>query len=189
MMQSIEVEGGQLALAEPDRRGIRCFKGIPYAAPPVGDLRFRAPAPVIPWSGVRPTDSFGRNAMQGIVFDDIDPFTIGTSEDCLYLNIWTPAELGGSARLPVMVWIHGGGFAVGSGAEPRYDGAALAARGIIVVTVNYRLRARTARPAIGACWTSSPRSNGFSATSASSAATRARSPLPANPPALLPSAF
>jgi para-nitrobenzyl esterase len=141
MMQSIEVEGGQLALAEPDRRGIRCFKGIPYAAPPVGDLRFRAPAPVIPWSGVRPTDSFGRNAMQGIVFDDIDPFTIGTSEDCLYLNIWTPAELGGSARLPVMVWIHGGGFAVGSGAEPRYDGAALAARGIIVVTVNYRLGA------------------------------------------------
>ena len=139
--QSIEVEGGHLALAEPDRRGIRCFKGIPYAAPPVKTLRFRAPAPVIPWDGVRPADSFGRNAMQGIVFDDIDPFTIGTSEDCLYLNIWTPAELNGSARLPVMVWIHGGGFAVGSGAEPRYDGAALAARGSIVVTVNYRLGA------------------------------------------------
>jgi len=140
-MKSIEVEGGRLALAEPDRRGIRCFKGIPYAAAPVGDLRFRAPAPVIPCSGVRPTGSFGRNAVQGIVFDDIDPFTIGTSEDCLTLNIWTPAELGGSERLPVMVWIHGGGFAVGSGAEPRYDGTELAARGIIVVTVNYRLGA------------------------------------------------
>jgi para-nitrobenzyl esterase len=139
--QSIEIEGGHLALAEPDRRGVRCFKGIPYAAPPVGDLRFRAPAPVIPWDGVRPTDSFGRNAMQGIVFDDIDPFTIGVSEDCLYLNIWTSAEPGGPERLPVMVWIHGGGFAVGSGAEPRYDGAELAARGIIVVTVNYRLGA------------------------------------------------
>jgi len=141
MIKSIEVEGGRLAAPEPDRRGIRCFKGIPYAAPPVSDLRFRAPAPVIPWSGVRPTDAFGRNAMQGIVFDDIDPFTIGTSEDCLTLNIWTPARRDASERLPVMVWIHGGGFAVGSGAEPRYDGGELAARGIIVVTVNYRLGA------------------------------------------------
>jgi para-nitrobenzyl esterase len=141
MTKSIEVEGGHLALAEPDRQGIRCFRGIPYAAPPVGALRFRAPAPVIPWSGVRPSGAFGRNAMQGIVFDDIDPYTVGISEDCLYLNVWTPAVLGGSERLPVMVWIHGGGFAVGSGAEPRYDGAELTARGIVVVTVNYRLNA------------------------------------------------
>jgi para-nitrobenzyl esterase len=138
---SIEVEGGRLALSEPDRRGIRCFEGIPYAAPPVGALRFRAPELVIPWIGIRPTDAFGRNAMQGIVFDDIDPHAVGISEDCLTLNIWTPAGQGGSERLPVMVWIHGGGFAVGSGAEPRYDGGALAARGIIVVTVNYRLNA------------------------------------------------
>jgi para-nitrobenzyl esterase len=139
MGQSIEVEGGRLATPEPDRRGIRCFKGVPYAAPPVGALRFRAPAPVVPWAGIRPTDAFGRNAVQCIVFDDIDPHTIGTSEDCLYLNIWTPAELDTSERLPVMFWIHGGGFAVGSGSEPRYDGGELAARGIIVVTVNYRL--------------------------------------------------
>src|SRR5215470_3982757 len=74
MMQSIEVDGGRLAMAEPDRRGIRCFKGIPYAAPPVGPLRFRAPQPVVPWAGVRPTDTFGRNAVQGVVFDDIDPY-------------------------------------------------------------------------------------------------------------------
>jgi para-nitrobenzyl esterase len=139
--RSIEVEGGRLAVAEPDRRGVRCFKGIPYAAPPVGALRFRPPAPVLPWGGVRPTDTFGRNAVQGIVFDDIDPFTLGVSEDCLTLNVWTPAECDSSERLPVMVWIHGGGFAVGSGSEPRYDGVALAARGIIVVTVNYRLNA------------------------------------------------
>jgi para-nitrobenzyl esterase len=139
MGQSIEVEGGRLATPEPNRRGIRCFKGVPYAAPPVGALRFRAPAPVVPWAGIRPTDAFGRNAVQCIVFDDIDPHTIGTSEDCLYLNIWTPAELDTSERLPVMFWIHGGGFAVGSGSEPRYDGGELAARGIIVVTVNYRL--------------------------------------------------
>ena len=151
-MKSIEIEGGHLALAEPDRRGIRCFKGIPYAAPPVRALRFRAPARVIPWTGIRPTDAFGRNAMQGIVFDDIDPFTIGTSEDCLTLNVWTPARLDASERLPVMVWIHGGGFAVGSGAEPRYDGGELAARGIIVVTVNYRLNAFgfLAHPALSA---------------------------------------
>jgi para-nitrobenzyl esterase len=85
----------------------------------------------------RPTPSAA--TVQCIVFDDIDPHTIGTSEDCLYLNIWTPAELDTSERLPVMFWIHGGGFAVGSGSEPRYDGGELAARGIIVVTVNYRL--------------------------------------------------
>jgi para-nitrobenzyl esterase len=150
--QSIEVEGGRLAMAEPDRHGVRCFKGIPYAAPPVGDLRFRAPQPVVPWHGVRPTDAFGRNAVQGVVFDDIDPYTIGVSEDCLYLNVWTPARLNTSERLPVMVWIHGGGFVVGSGSEPRYDGAKLAARGIIVVTVNYRLNAFgfLAHPALSA---------------------------------------
>jgi para-nitrobenzyl esterase len=138
---SIEVEGGRLAIAVPDRLGVRCFKGIPYAAPPVGPLRWRPPAPVIPWTGIRPTDRFGSNAVQGIVFNDIDPYAAGISEDCLYLNIWTPARLDGSDRLPVMFWIHGGGFAVGSGAEPRYDGASLAARGIIVVTMNYRLGA------------------------------------------------
>jgi para-nitrobenzyl esterase len=138
---SIDVEGGLLAMAEPDRLGVRCFKGIPYAAPPVGPLRWRAPAPVIPWSGIRATDGFGPNSLQGVVFNDIDPYAAGVSEDCLYLNVWTPARLEGSDRLPVMFWIHGGGFAAGSGAEPRYDGARLAARGIIVVTMNYRLGA------------------------------------------------
>jgi len=129
-----------LALPEPAASGVRCLKGIPYAAPPIGPLRWRPPQPVKPWSGVRRTDVFGANSIQGIVFDDIDPLAAGISEDCLYLNVWTPA-IGTENLLPVMVWIHGGGFAVGSGAEPRYDGANLAARGILVVTLNYRLNA------------------------------------------------
>jgi para-nitrobenzyl esterase len=150
--QSVEVQGGRLAMALPDAQGVRCFKGIPYAAPPVGASRWRAPAPVPSWKGVRPTDAFGANAMQGIVFSDIDPYAVGISEDCLYLNVWTPAQPGGAERLPVMVWIHGGGFVVGSGAEPRYDGARLASRGIVVVTVNYRLNALgfLAHPALSA---------------------------------------
>jgi para-nitrobenzyl esterase len=140
MTGSVSVEGGVIAIPKPAASGVLCFKGIAYAAPPVGPLRWRPPQPVAPWSGVRRNDVFGPNAIQGIVFDDIDPFAVGVSEDCLYLNIWTPA-LGAAERLPVMVWIHGGGFAVGSGAEPRYDGARLAAKGIVVVTINYRLNA------------------------------------------------
>jgi para-nitrobenzyl esterase len=141
MKQSLLIESGRLATPQPDRFGVRSFKGIPYAAPPVGPLRWRAPEPVAPWSGVRPTDRFAPNSIQGILFSDIDPYAAGISEDCLYLNIWTPARLNRSDRLPVMFWIHGGGFSVGSGTEPRYDGARLAARGIIVVTLNYRLNA------------------------------------------------
>jgi para-nitrobenzyl esterase len=137
---SISVEGGLLALPAPLASGVSSFKGIPYAAAPVGLLRWRAPQPVAPWSGVRPSDVFGPNSMQGAVFDDIDPRPAGISEDCLYLNVWTPAvEM--AALLPVMVWIHGGGFAAGSGAEPRYDGANLAAKGIVAVTLNHRLNA------------------------------------------------
>jgi para-nitrobenzyl esterase len=137
---SLYVEGGLLALSEPAASGVRSFKGIPYAAPPVGTLRWRPPQPVTPWSGVRRSDIFGSNSLQGMVFDDIDASVDGVSEDCLSLNVWTPA-LGAAEPLPVMVWIHGGGFAVGSGSEPRYDGANLAAKGIVVVTLNHRLNA------------------------------------------------
>jgi para-nitrobenzyl esterase len=137
---SISIDGGLLALSGPAASGVRCFKGIPYAAPPVGALRWRPPQPVTPWSGVRRSDAFGRNSIQGMVFDDIDASVEGISEDCLTLNVWTPA-LGATQSLPVMVWIHGGGFAVGSGSEPRYNGANLAAKGIVVVTLNHRLNA------------------------------------------------
>ena len=138
--KSLSVEGGALAIPESDAKGVRAYKGLPYAAPPLGRLRWRPPQPVPPWAGVRPIGVFGPNSLQGVVFDDIDPHAAGISEDCLYLNIWTSAPDDG-ARLPTMVWIHGGGFVVGSGAEPRYDGAHLAARGILVVTLNHRLNA------------------------------------------------
>jgi para-nitrobenzyl esterase len=141
MTKSLSIENGALAVPEPDAGGVRAYKGIPYAAPPLGRLRWRPPEPVAPWTGVRPPHAFGSHSIQGVVWDDIDLSKGPVSEDCLYLNVWTLAPPGASSRLPVMVWIHGGGFVVGSGAEPRYDGARLAARGIIVVTVNHRLNA------------------------------------------------
>jgi len=85
--QSVQVQGGRLAMATPDVRGVRCFKGIPYAAPPVGPLRWRPPAPVPSWNGVRPTDAFGANAMQGVVFSDIDLYADPSSS--LKVSTWT----------------------------------------------------------------------------------------------------
>ena len=116
---------------------IRAFKGIPFAAAPVGDLRWKEPRPAPPWDGERDTTEFGAQCMQGQIFGDIT-FPRPASEDCLNLNIWTPAAAPGD-RLPVMVWIHGGGFQAGAGREPRHDGDALARKGVVVVTINYRL--------------------------------------------------
>ena len=116
---------------------IRAFKGIPFAAAPVGDLRWKEPRPAPPWDGERNTAEFGAQCMQGQIFGDIT-FPKPASEDCLNLNIWTPAAAPGD-RLPVMVWIHGGGFQAGAGREPRHDGDALARKGVVVVTINYRL--------------------------------------------------
>ena len=115
------------------------FKGLPYAAPPVGVLRWRAPQPAPGWQGVRRADSVGRACSQkpGMSLEgggDPGP----TSEDCLTLNVWTPRAAPG-ARLPVMVWFHGGALIFGAGGLALYDGAALARRGVVVVTVNYRL--------------------------------------------------
>ena len=115
------------------------FRGIPYAAPPVGGLRFRAPQPVAAWFGVREATAFGRAAPQNPSF--LPGMEAGDqSEDCLYLNVYTPRADG--ARRPVLVWIHGGGFTGGSGGQALYDGGRLAARGdVVVVTLNYRLGA------------------------------------------------
>ena len=114
------------------------FLGIPYAAPPVGELRWKAPAPAANWNGVRSTTKFGARCMQGPVYPDMVFRDSGGSEDCLSLNVWTPAE-NAKTKLPVMVWIHGGGFMAGASSEPRQDGGMLAKRGVLVVSMNYRL--------------------------------------------------
>jgi para-nitrobenzyl esterase len=117
---------------------VRTFKGIPYAQPPVGDLRWKAPQPVQPWTGVRPALDYGPRPMQGRIFDDMVFRDAGPSEDCLYLNLWLPEDRP-PAKLPVMVWIYGGGFAAGATSEPRQDGGNLCKKGVIVVSMNYRL--------------------------------------------------
>lgn len=114
------------------------FRGIPYAAPPVGDLRWRPPQPAPAWKGVRQAAEFGPRAVQPAIFADMIFLEKEASEDCLYLNVWTPAA-GPGGRLPVLVYFHGGGFAAGSGSEPRYSGEHFARLGVITVTVNYRL--------------------------------------------------
>jgi para-nitrobenzyl esterase len=114
------------------------FLGIPFAAPPVGDLRWREPQPVTPWKGVRKAAEFGSHCVQGRIYGDMvfpDP---GASEDCLTLNVWTP-NASVRAKLPVMVWIYGGGFQAGATSEPRQDGEFLAHRGVVIVSMNYRL--------------------------------------------------
>ncbi|HEV7379553.1 MAG TPA: carboxylesterase family protein [Dyadobacter sp.] len=118
--------------------GIRSFKGIPFAAPPVGPLRWREPQPVKNWQGIRKTDKFGPRAMQNAVFGDMGFRSDGMSEDCLYLNVWTPAK-STSEKLPVLVYFYGGGFIAGDGSEGRYDGESMATKGIVSLTVNYRL--------------------------------------------------
>lgn len=114
------------------------FKGVPYAKPPVGDLRFAPPQPPVPWDGELLCDRYSPSAIQRKPFEDEDVKEI--SEDCLYLNIWTPAN-SINEKLPVMFWVHGGGFTTGCGTSPEFDGEALNKRGVILVTFNYRLGA------------------------------------------------
>ncbi len=118
--------------------GIRAYRGIPFAAPPVGDLRWQAPQPVKNWEGVRSATQFGPRCVQAPLFSDMNFRSNGMSEDCLYLNVWTPAKPG-SERLPVLVYFFGGGFVAGDGSEPRYDGESMARKGLVSLTVNYRL--------------------------------------------------
>lgn len=119
-----------------EKSGIYSFKGIPFAAPPVGNLRWKEPQPAKNWQGTLKADHFGPRAMQPPIFGDMVFRSDGMSEDCLYLNIWTSAT---SGKLPVLVYFYGGGFVAGDGSEPRYDGENMAKKGIVALTVNYRL--------------------------------------------------
>jgi para-nitrobenzyl esterase len=136
----VRVDSGQLQGVVED--GVVSFKGIPYAAPPVGELLWRPPQTVAPWTGVRQAAEFGANCMQGRFGP---PQAAGAnpapapSEDCLFLNIWRPASAAAGAKLPVMVWIHGGGFTGGSGSSPNTSGTPFAKQGVVLVTFNYRL--------------------------------------------------
>src|SRR5258708_32143864 len=118
--------------------GIRIFRGVPFAHPPVGKLRFAPPAPAARWNGVRDAKQFGARCMQLPLFGDMNFRSNGMSEDCLYLNIWTPAKRAGE-RLPILVYYFGGGFQAGDGSEPRYGGESMARKSIVAITISYRL--------------------------------------------------
>jgi len=136
-MAQTQVKTAEGILEGKDLSGIHVFKGIPFAAPPVGNLRWKAPQPAQKWEGVRMAKKFGPNPMQEPLFGDMNFGTKVNSEDCLYLNIWTPAQTM-KEKLPVLIYFNGGGLMAGSGSEPRYAGDAMARKGIISITANYR---------------------------------------------------
>src|SRR5215831_8061798 len=130
----VELDAGQVTGIASSSPEMRIYRGIPFAAPPVGILRWRAPQPVTHWEGIRKADEFGPICMQNAPGAAVQKM----SEDCLYLNVWTAAKSAADKR-PVMVWIYGGGYDTGSGSQPEYDGETLAKKGAVVVTLNYRL--------------------------------------------------
>jgi para-nitrobenzyl esterase len=136
-IDTVQVDGGLISGTAAD--GVRSFKGIPFAAPPVGELRWKAPRPVVAWKGIRQCDAFGPQCPQALYPTGSMYYSPPQkqSEDCLYLNVWTAANP--NDKRPVMVWIHGGALTRGSGANRVYDGTALAKKGVVLVTINYRL--------------------------------------------------
>ncbi len=141
----LTIEGGKVQGVLTETPGVTVYRGIPFAAPPVGELRWKEPQPVLPWEGVKRADTWGHPSWQARhtgggytpeFFFDGDP---EFSEDCLYLNVWTPAAGKPDAKLPVTLWIHGGGYTAGWGFEPEMDGEEWAAHGGVLVTFNYRL--------------------------------------------------
>lgn len=135
---TVKTANGTIQGALSADSSLRIFRSVPFAAPPVGELRWKPPQPVPHWSGVRKATEYGAHCVQGQVFSDIAPRGKEMSEDCLSLTVWTPAKPS-SKRLPVYLWFYGGGFAAGAEDEPRYDGESLAKQGIVVVNANYRL--------------------------------------------------
>ncbi len=143
----LKIEGGKVMGVNTPTKGVIAYKGIPFAAPPVGELRWKEPQPVVPWIGVKVADKYGAAAEQ-VTWDPNSFYgkewrasgSVPFSEDCLYLNIWTPAAGKKNKKLPVAMWIHGGGYREGFAFEPEMDGGEeWASRGVILVTVTYRL--------------------------------------------------
>ena len=118
---------------------VKAFLGLPYAAPPVGELRWKAPQAAGQWKGVRDATMYGPRCAQNSGFEDMIFQDSGPSEDCLYLNVYAPAGAKAKSKLPVMFWIHGGGYAAGASSEPRHNGDFLPTKGVVLVTINYRL--------------------------------------------------
>lgn len=141
----LTVDGGEIQGVPAEKKGVYVYRGIPYAAAPIGDLRWKEPQPVVAWEGVRKCDKFGHPGYQSVHYPggyttewgygDEAPY----SEDCLYLNVWTPAPGQVDKDLPVALWIHGGGYREGWGSEPEFDGQEWAGKDVVLVTINYRL--------------------------------------------------
>jgi len=141
----LTIEGGQVQGVKADIEGVFVYRGIPYAAPPIKDLRWKAPQPVVPWKGVKLADRFGHPGYQAVHYPggyatewgygDESPY----SEDCLYLNVWTKAPGNANKKLPVALWIHGGGYREGWGSEPEFDGQEWGNKDVVLVSINYRL--------------------------------------------------
>jgi len=140
----VKTTGGKVHGKLINHGKVRAFQGLPYAVPPVGELRWKAPQPVATWKGTLDATNYGHHCAQNQVFEDMvfqdsaTPAAAG-SEDCLYLNVYVPAGITANAKLPVMFWIHGGGYSGGASSEPRHNGDFLPLKGIVLVTVNYRL--------------------------------------------------
>ncbi len=141
----LTVEGGMIQGVNTEIKGVTVYKGIPFAAPPVGENRWKAPQPVVPWRGVKVCDQFGHPAFQGAHYDGGYTTEWGYgeekaySEDCLYLNVWTKASAQPDKKLPVAIWIFGGGMREGWGSEPEFDGQEWANKDVVIVTFNYRV--------------------------------------------------
>jgi para-nitrobenzyl esterase len=141
----LSIDGGQVQGVNTDTEGVYVFRGIPYAAPPIKNLRWKEPQPVVPWQGVKVADKFGHPGYQAVHYPggyttewgygDESPY----SEDCLYLNVWTKAPGDTSKKLPVALWIHGGGYREGWGSEPEFDGQEWGNKDVVLVSINYRL--------------------------------------------------
>ena len=141
----LTIEGGQIQGVLAENPGVYVYKGIPYAAPPIGDLRWKEPQPVVAWEGVRICDKFGHPGYQGVHYPGFYTSEWGYgdeapySEDCLYLNVYTKAPGDVDKKLPVALWIHGGGYREGWGSEPEFDGQEWASKDVVLVSINYRL--------------------------------------------------